>query len=135
MEVSINEDVTANKLIIDWLAGKFLRRAVEPSFHSPLSEFRHRCIATLQRAGDEASDTEKRDEAVSAYFTPLLLNPSNPHSLLMKWAKMVLTGGSAHEALNTATKAYIFLTIFRKWIPTLPTLVQGSDVCHPPHHL
>ena len=58
----------------------------------------------LERAGDEASIAEKRDEAVTAYSAALSLNPSKRNSVLVKWARMKLLDNSAHEALNAAAK-------------------------------
>ncbi|KAF8548434.1 hypothetical protein OG21DRAFT_1516295 [Imleria badia] len=85
----VNEDESADKdsFIFDWLA-----------------EFTHQCVATLERVGDEASNAEKRDEAVAAYSAALALSPSNPNPVLMKWAKMMVIGGSAQEALIVAAK-------------------------------
>ncbi|KAF8557095.1 hypothetical protein OG21DRAFT_1495015, partial [Imleria badia] len=84
---TVDEDARANKLIVDWLA-----------------EFMHRCVMMLERVGDEESNTDKRDEALAAYSAALLLNPSNPKSVLTKWARMVLIGGSTDEALSAAAK-------------------------------
>ncbi|KAF8550639.1 hypothetical protein OG21DRAFT_1487620 [Imleria badia] len=85
----VNEDESADKdkFIFDWLA-----------------EFTHKCVATLERVGNEVSNTKKRDEAVATYSTALLLGPSNPKPVLMKWARMMMLGGSAHEALSAAAK-------------------------------
>ncbi|KAI9571574.1 hypothetical protein HD554DRAFT_2168842 [Boletus coccyginus] len=84
---TLNDDVRANKLITDWLA-----------------EFTHRCIAALERVGDEASTTGKLDEAIAAYSIVLLLGPSIPNAVLAKWAEMMLSRGSADEASSAATK-------------------------------
>ncbi|KAG8217956.1 hypothetical protein J3R82DRAFT_6127 [Butyriboletus roseoflavus] len=43
----------------------------------------NKCISTLEMCGDEASSAEKRDEAIAAYSTALLLRPSNPDTLLV----------------------------------------------------
>ncbi|KAF8548436.1 hypothetical protein OG21DRAFT_1489393 [Imleria badia] len=85
----LNEDERADKdkFIFDWLA-----------------EFTHQCVATLERVGDEASNAEKRNEAVAAYSAVLSLGPSNPNPVLMKWARMMLIGGSVQEALSVAAK-------------------------------
>ena len=69
-----------------------------------LSEFTHRCITTLERIGDEASNLKKHDAAVAAYSTALLLGPTTPNTVLMKWASRMLIRGSAHEALSAAAK-------------------------------
>ncbi|KAF8547586.1 WD40 repeat-like protein [Imleria badia] len=87
VENTVSGDVRANKFITDWLA-----------------EFTDRCVVTLERAGDEASNTDKREEAVAAYTTALSLGPSNPNSILIKWARMMLIRGSAHGALSATTK-------------------------------
>lgn len=108
----MSEDARVNEVFVDWLSGEFRRREVPHSVHSPPSEYTYRCIAKLQRTGDDASSANKQDEAVSAYSTALLLNPSNPNVLLMKWARMVLVDGSVHEALNAASKV-CFLRYFR----------------------
>ena len=68
------------------------------------SEFTHRCVTTLERIGDEASNTTKHDEAIAAYSAALLLGPSAPNSLLIKWASRMLIHGSAHEASSAAAK-------------------------------
>ena len=68
------------------------------------SEFTRRCATTLERIGDEASNITKHDEAVAAYSTALLLGPSAPNTILMKWASRMLVRGSAHEALSAAAK-------------------------------
>ncbi|KAI9455060.1 hypothetical protein HD554DRAFT_2331645, partial [Boletus coccyginus] len=83
---TVNEDVRANKFIMDWLA-----------------ELTPRCITALERAGDEASTAGKRDEAVAAYSTALSLGSSTPNAIMMKWVTMMLKNGSAHEALSAAT--------------------------------
>ena len=59
---------------------------------------------TLERIGDEASNIQNHDEAVVAYSTSLLLGPSDPNNVLIKWASRMLVRGSAHEALSTAVK-------------------------------
>ncbi|KAI9455061.1 hypothetical protein HD554DRAFT_2042888 [Boletus coccyginus] len=84
---TVNEDVRGNKLIMDWLA-----------------ELTPRCISVLERVGDEASTAGKRDEAVAAYSTALLLGPSTPNAIMMKWATIILENGSPHRALSAATK-------------------------------
>ncbi|KAI9571644.1 hypothetical protein HD554DRAFT_1800783 [Boletus coccyginus] len=84
---TVNDDVKTNKLIIDWLA-----------------EFTHRCITTLERVGDGASNAGKWDEAVAAYSTALSLGPTIPNTIMIKWANMILKRGSAHEASGAATK-------------------------------
>ena len=70
------------------------------------SEFTHRCVTTLERIGDEASNINKHDEAVAAYSTALLLIPPAPNTVLIKWASRMLVRGSAHEVLNAAAKVY-----------------------------
>ncbi|KAF8547368.1 hypothetical protein OG21DRAFT_1490282 [Imleria badia] len=87
MTNTINEDVRANKLIVDWLA-----------------EFTDRCVVMLERVGDEASNTEKRAEAVAAYSIALSLGPLTPSVILTKWANIVLSRGSVSDALSTAAK-------------------------------
>ncbi|KAI9456188.1 WD40-repeat-containing domain protein [Boletus coccyginus] len=82
-----HEDVRTNKFIIDWL-----------------TEFTHRCIAALEIVGDEASNADKWDEAITAYSTALSLGPTIPNTMMFKWANMALKRGSAREASSTATK-------------------------------
>ena len=55
--------------------------------------------------GDEASSAENHDEALAAYSTALLLSPSTPKTLLVKWASMMLIRGSANDALTAAVEA------------------------------
>ncbi|KAI9571793.1 hypothetical protein HD554DRAFT_1824610 [Boletus coccyginus] len=69
-----------------------------------LPEFTHRCVTTLERLGDEASNAGKQDEAVAAYSTALLLGPLTPNTALMKWAGVMLSRGSADEGLRAAVK-------------------------------
>ncbi|KAI9455961.1 hypothetical protein HD554DRAFT_2238147 [Boletus coccyginus] len=83
----VHEDVRANKFIIDWL-----------------TEFTYRCIVALESVGDEASNADKRDEAVAAYSTALSLGPTFPNPVMFKWASMILKRGSAHEAASAANK-------------------------------
>ena len=52
-------------------------------FIPAISEFTHRCVTTLERIGDEASDIKNHDEAVAVYSTALLLGPSAPNALLI----------------------------------------------------
>ena len=59
---------------------------------------------TLERIGDEASNIKKHDKAVEAYSTALLLSSSDPNNVLIKWARMMLVRGPAHEALSTAAR-------------------------------
>ena len=63
-----------------------------------------RCIAALERVGDEASHTGKPDEAVVAYSTALSLSSTTPNTVLMKWVSIMLIHGSADEASSAATK-------------------------------
>ncbi|KAI9457905.1 hypothetical protein HD554DRAFT_2042200 [Boletus coccyginus] len=84
---TVNEDMKANKVIIDWL-----------------TDFTHRCFAALERMGDEASNTGKQDEAVAAYSTALSLGPTTPNVVLTKWASIMVIRGSAVEASSAATK-------------------------------
>ncbi|KAI9454841.1 hypothetical protein HD554DRAFT_2042943 [Boletus coccyginus] len=84
---TVNEDVRTNKVIIDWLA-----------------DFTHRCVTALERMGDEASNAGNPDEAVTAYSTALSLGLTTPNAVLMKWASIMLTCGSAVEASSAATK-------------------------------
>ena len=58
----------------------------------------------LERIGDEASNIQKHDEAVAAYSTSLLLGPSDPNNVLIKWARRMLVRGSAHDVLSAAVK-------------------------------
>jgi hypothetical protein len=58
----------------------------------------------LEGIGDEASNIEKHDEAVAAYSSALLLSPSAPSTVLIKWASRMLIRGPAHEAVSTAAK-------------------------------
>ena len=60
----------------------------------------------LETIGDDAVNAEKRDEAVGAYSTALLLSPSTSNALLIKWASMMLIRGSANEALTAAAEVY-----------------------------
>lgn len=69
--------------------------------------FTDRCATTLEIIGDEALSAKKHDEAVAAYSPALALKPSNPNTLLTKWASTVLTRGSANEALNSAVKVWL----------------------------
>ena len=69
------------------------------------SEFTHRCVTALEGIGDEASNINAHDEAVATYSTALLLGPSSPNTVLIKWARRMLIRGSAHEVLSTAAKA------------------------------
>jgi len=60
---------------------------------------------TLERVGDAALYTDKRDEALVAHSTALLLGPTNLNSVLTKWARMMLSSYSpADDALRAATK-------------------------------
>ena len=67
-------------------------------------EFTHRFVTSLERIGDEASNIKNDDEAVAAYSTALLLGPSDPNTVLIKWANRMVNRGSAHEALSAAVK-------------------------------
>ena len=58
----------------------------------------------LERLGDEASNTDKRDEAVEAYSTALSLSSSTVNTVLTKWTRMMLLRGSANNALDAASK-------------------------------
>ncbi|KAI9461366.1 WD40-repeat-containing domain protein [Boletus coccyginus] len=86
---TVNEDVRlgANKVITDFV-----------------TEFTPRCIMTLERVGDEASNAGKQDEAGAAYSTALLLGPTTLNAVLTKWASIMLSRGSADEASRAATK-------------------------------
>jgi tetratricopeptide (TPR) repeat protein len=87
MANTINEAVRGDKLIFEWL-----------------TEFTHRCATTLEKTGDEASNIEKHDDAVVAYSTALLLGPSAPDTVLIKWAGRMLIRGSVHEVLGAVAK-------------------------------
>ncbi|KAI9571801.1 hypothetical protein HD554DRAFT_1826043 [Boletus coccyginus] len=84
---TVPEDMRANKFILGWLA-----------------DFTQRCVTTLERVGDEASNAGKQDEAVAAYSTALALDPSIPNTVLMKWAIIMLIRGSADEVSTAAIK-------------------------------
>ncbi|KAI9573369.1 hypothetical protein HD554DRAFT_2310612 [Boletus coccyginus] len=84
---TVNEDVRVSEWITDWV-----------------TEFSHRCIMALERAGDEASDAGQQDEAAAAYSTGLLLDPTIADGIMIKWADMILRRGSALEASTAATK-------------------------------
>jgi hypothetical protein len=84
---TIGEDIRADKLVVDRLA-----------------ERTHQCATKLERVGGEASNAEKHDEVVSTYSTALSLSPSTPHTVLVKWASVMLVCGSTNEALNAAAK-------------------------------
>ncbi|KAI9459628.1 hypothetical protein HD554DRAFT_2295666 [Boletus coccyginus] len=84
---TVNEDVRANKAITDFL-----------------TEFMPQCITALERVGNEASNAGNQDEAVAAYSTVLSLGPAIPNAVLTKWATIMLSHGSADEALSAATK-------------------------------
>ena len=101
---TIDENLRANQTIIDWLGGEFQCRILKDSIQSQSSEFTHRCTTKLENIGDEASNAEKQDEAVSAYSTALSLSPSTPHTVLVKWAGMMLVRSSASEASSAAAK-------------------------------
>jgi len=59
---------------------------------------------SLDRVGDEASNAEKRDEALAAYSTALSLGPTTPDAVLIKWASLMLIRVSADKALSDTTK-------------------------------
>jgi hypothetical protein len=104
MANTINEAVRGDKLIFEWLTGEFRRCALGWSIQSLSSEFTHRCATTLEKTGDEASNIEKHDDAVVAYSTALLLGPSAPDTVLIKWAGRMLIRGSVHEVLGAVAK-------------------------------
>ncbi|KAI9571077.1 WD40-repeat-containing domain protein [Boletus coccyginus] len=81
----VHEDVRANKFIINWL-----------------TEFPHRCITVLESVGDDASNADKRDEAIAAYSTALSLSPTVLNAIMFKWANIILKRGSALEATSAA---------------------------------
>ena len=64
----------------------------------------HKCVRTLERVGDEASNTGERDEAVAAYSTVLLLCPTIPNAIMIKCANTMLKHGSPHETSSAATR-------------------------------
>ncbi|KAH0829008.1 hypothetical protein J3R83DRAFT_2460, partial [Lanmaoa asiatica] len=99
-----SEEVRDNKLIMDRLTGESPQHALWYSIQSPSPEFTNQCISTLELTADEALSAEKQDEAVAAYSTALLLNPSTPNTLLSKWASTALARGSVNEALCAAAK-------------------------------
>jgi hypothetical protein len=103
---TIGEDIRADKLVVDRLAGEFRRRTLKESIQSKASERTHQCATKLERVGGEASNAEKHDEVVSTYSTALSLSPSTPHTVLVKWASVMLVRGSTNEALNAAAKVY-----------------------------
>ncbi|KAH0826747.1 hypothetical protein J3R83DRAFT_5154 [Lanmaoa asiatica] len=80
-------EIRGNKLIMEWLA-----------------RFTLQCVTTLERVGDEASNAKKLDEAVAAYSTAILLSPSNPNTVLTKWASIILIHSTMNKALSAATK-------------------------------
>jgi len=61
-------------------------------------------MMALERVGDEASNTGKRDEAVASYSTALSLGPAVPNTMVIKWANLILKRGSADEASGAASK-------------------------------
>ena len=101
---TVAEDFRGNKSITDWLTGEFQRRTLTESIQSHSSEFTRRCATKLEKIGDEASKIKKHDEAVAAYSTALLLSPSDPDTVLIKWASERLIRDSAHETLVAAAK-------------------------------
>lgn len=98
-----DEAVRTNKCIRTWLTGEFQYRTSTSSLTLPLG-FMDRCISTLEKTGDNASESGKHDEAVLAYFTASSLSSSTPDTLLTKWARTVLTHGSSDDALAMVTK-------------------------------
>lgn len=104
MANAMSVDVKYNKSIVDWFSGESRRWELGWNTKSLPSEFTQRCITTLERIGDEASNAEKRAEAVAAYSAALSLSHSTPDAVLIKWARMMLNGGSAREVLSAATK-------------------------------
>ncbi|KAF8555338.1 hypothetical protein OG21DRAFT_922733 [Imleria badia] len=101
---AVSEEVRTNKLLMDWLAGEFRYRTSEESTRSLSTDFTHRCISTLELTGDEASNVEKYEEALTAYATALSLSPSTPNAVLIKWARIILIHGTVNEALGITTK-------------------------------
>jgi hypothetical protein len=101
---NVSDAVRDNELIMDWLAGESLGRALKESIQFTPSEFTNRCTSTLEIIGDEASTAEKHDDALAAFSTALSLCPSTPSTVLIKWAKTMLIHGSANEALGASTK-------------------------------
>lgn len=55
---------------------------------------------------DEASSAENHDEAHAAYSAALLLSPSTPNTLLIKWTSIALIRGSVNDALTAATEVF-----------------------------
>ena len=66
-----------------------------------LSAFTNKCIAALERIGDEASRIRKGDEALAAYAAALSLCPSS-HAFLHKWVGTMLLHRSTNEILDAA---------------------------------
>ncbi|KAI9571578.1 hypothetical protein HD554DRAFT_2036523 [Boletus coccyginus] len=94
---TVNDDVRANKLTIDWLA-----------------EFKHRCSLALERVGDEVSDTGNLDAAIAAYSIVLSLGPSIPNAVLVKWTKLMLSRGfNCCKGILSVTVQRWMVTLFR----------------------
>ena len=72
-----------------------------------MSDLTSRCASTLEVNGDEASKAEKYDEALAAYSTALSLCPSMSRTLPIKWVRLILVRGSAHEALDAVAKVRV----------------------------
>ena len=97
---SINDDVKSDVIIMDWLFGMFGRHFSENDAQSLLSGFTNKCVAALERIGDEASRAERGDDALAAYATALSLNPLNPNTCLDGWVSTMLLHRSTNEILE-----------------------------------
>lgn len=61
----------------------------------------------LELIGDQASSTEKHDEALAAYSIALSLGPQTPNHVLVKWASMISIRSSANEVMGAAAEVCI----------------------------
>ncbi|KAH0831375.1 hypothetical protein J3R83DRAFT_14038 [Lanmaoa asiatica] len=104
---TVGEEVRTNNLLMDWFASESPCRGLGQSVQFPPLEFMNQCVSMLEQTGDEALNSGRHDEAVATYSTALLLSPSTPSTLVIKWASTVLIRGSANEALITATKVCV----------------------------
>lgn len=101
----MSEGVKSNKLIMDWLVSESFHCALKDIIRSIPSDFTSRCISVLEADGDQASKVKIYDKALAAYSTALSLSlsSSSQSTLLVKWARTVLTCSSVNEALDAAT--------------------------------
>ena len=103
MVETLGEEALKNEVTADWDPGMFGHGHPGLTYiECRMQDLIQRCLATFERNGDTALQSDNAQGAIMGYSTALYLNPPNPAGLLVKRSKARAMLGLWEDALMDA---------------------------------